>query len=75
MKQLILTHISRRYGEREVQAEARAIFPETIVARDFDHFRIQHDHAAQRVRADAVVEMANKSASESASEEEANVAA
>jgi ribonuclease Z len=49
VKQLILTHLSRRYAEREVLAEARAIFPETLVARDFDHFRIQKDKTAQRV--------------------------
>ncbi len=48
-RQLILTHISRRYAEREVLAEARAIFPETIAARDFDHYRIQRDKAAERV--------------------------
>lgn len=49
VKQLILTHLSRRHAERDVLAEARAIFPETLVARDFDHFRIQKDKAAQRV--------------------------
>jgi ribonuclease Z len=49
VKQLILTHLSRRYPEREVLAEARAIFPETLVARDFDHYRIQKDKTAQRV--------------------------
>jgi len=49
VKQLILTHVSRRYPEREVLAEARAIFPETLVARDFDHYRIQKDKTAQRV--------------------------
>lgn len=38
--QLILTHISRRYRERDVVAEARAIFPNTVVARDFDAFRV-----------------------------------
>jgi len=47
--QLILTHISRRYGEKEVQAEARAIFPETLVARDFDHFRIAAGRPAERI--------------------------
>jgi ribonuclease Z len=38
---LILTHISRRYRERDVLAEAQAIFPETSVARDFDHFQVR----------------------------------
>jgi len=40
VQQLLLTHISRRYREADVQAEAEAIFPGAIVARDFDHFRI-----------------------------------
>jgi ribonuclease Z len=40
VKQLLLTHISRRYSEREVLADAEPIFPNTIVARDFDRFRI-----------------------------------
>lgn len=40
VRQLILTHISRRYPERAVLAEASAIFPRTVVARDFDRFKI-----------------------------------
>jgi ribonuclease Z len=40
VKQLFLTHISRRYSEREVLAEAEPIFPNTVVARDFDRVRI-----------------------------------
>jgi ribonuclease Z len=40
VRQLYLTHISRRYREKDVQVEATAIFPRTIVARDFDHVRI-----------------------------------
>ena len=33
---LALTHLSGRYGGREVEAEARAVFPNTVVPRDFD---------------------------------------
>nr|MBC8248138.1 ribonuclease Z [Anaerolineales bacterium] len=40
VRQLYLTHISRRYSAEAVLAEARAIFPQTVVARDLDHFRI-----------------------------------
>jgi ribonuclease Z len=40
VKQLYLTHLSRRYSEELVLAEAKAIFPQTIVARDFDRFQI-----------------------------------
>lgn len=43
VKKLILTHISRRYREKDVLAEAQAIFPETTIARDFDTFTIKHD--------------------------------
>ncbi len=41
VKHLILTHISRRYRERDVLAEARAVFPQVTVARDFDAFQIK----------------------------------
>jgi ribonuclease Z len=37
---LILTHLSRRYAERDVWSEAQAIFPEVYIARDFDRFQI-----------------------------------
>lgn len=43
VKQLILTHLSRRYRERDVLAEAQAIFPNTVVARDFDTFTVKKD--------------------------------
>jgi ribonuclease Z len=45
VKTLILTHLSRRYFERDVLHEARAIFPQTYVARDFDHFQVTRDGA------------------------------
>jgi ribonuclease Z len=38
---LILHHISRRYSEREILDEARPVFPDTIVARDLDHFQVR----------------------------------
>ena len=40
VKQLYLTHLSRRYREREILEEAQKIFPNTAVARDFDQFKI-----------------------------------
>jgi ribonuclease Z len=43
VKQLILTHLSRRYRERDILAEAQAVFPNTIVARDFDTFTVKKD--------------------------------
>jgi ribonuclease Z len=49
VQQLILTHVSRRHAERDVLAEARAVFPNTLVARDFDHFRIVKHKALLRV--------------------------
>jgi ribonuclease Z len=48
VKTLILTHLSRRYRERDVRSEARAIFPNTYVARDLDHFIITRDGAARQ---------------------------
>lgn len=43
VKNLILTHISRRYREKDVLAEAQAVFPNTVVARDFDNFIIKRE--------------------------------
>ncbi len=43
IKKLILTHISRRYREKDVLAEAQSIFPNTSVARDFDNFQIKRE--------------------------------
>jgi ribonuclease Z len=38
---LYLTHISRRYHEKDVLKEAAEVFPQVSVARDFDHFEIR----------------------------------
>jgi len=43
VKKLILTHISRRYREKDVIKEAQSVFPNTSVARDFDTFQIKRE--------------------------------
>jgi len=43
VKQLILTHLSRRYRERDILAEAQSVFSNTVVARDFDTFTIKKE--------------------------------
>lgn len=43
VKQLILTHLSRRYRERDILNEARAIFPNSYVARDFDTYQVKRE--------------------------------
>jgi len=40
VNQLYLTHISRRYREQDVVNEARSIFPESVVVRDFDRVKV-----------------------------------
>jgi ribonuclease Z len=41
VKQLFLTHISRRYPGSAISAEARAIFPNTYVANDLDRAMVK----------------------------------
>ena len=41
IKHLLLTHISRRYRERDMLAEAQSVFPQSVVARDFDTYQIK----------------------------------
>ncbi len=43
--QLILTHLSRRYADEDVLAEAQAIFPNTVLAYDFARFEIKRPRA------------------------------
>jgi ribonuclease Z len=43
VQHLILTHLSRRYSEREIRTEARATFANTYVARDLDHYQITRE--------------------------------
>jgi len=44
---LVLTHVSRRYREAQIVEEARSIFPEAVVARDFDHYRVMRRDVQQ----------------------------
>ena len=48
VKTLILTHLSRRYFAKDIRREAQAIFPNTFVAHDFDHFHISRDGAEKQ---------------------------
>jgi ribonuclease Z len=43
VQQLILTHLSRRYRERDILEEAQQVFANTTVARDFDTFNIKKE--------------------------------
>ncbi len=43
VKRLVLTHISRRYREKDVLQEAQAVFPDTVVARDFDTYTFKRE--------------------------------
>ena len=49
VKTLILTHLSRRNRERDVLTEARAIFPNTFVARDFDRYSVVKNKPVTRL--------------------------
>ena len=51
VKHLILNHVSRRYRERDMIDEALAVFPNTTVARDMDHFILRRGKPMQKRRA------------------------
>jgi ribonuclease Z len=46
VKTLLLNHVSRRYREKDIVEEARSVFPNTFVVRDFDHFEIRRGEGA-----------------------------
>jgi ribonuclease Z len=54
VKHLVLHHVSRRYNGKQILNEATPIFPNTVVARDFDLFRVikqkplEHEDVRQR---------------------------
>ncbi|MFN8372415.1 MAG: ribonuclease Z [Anaerolineae bacterium] len=45
---LLITHVSRRYRERDIVHEARAVFPNTYVVRDFDHFVLKRGEPVEK---------------------------
>lgn len=49
VKTLILNHVSRRYRESDIIAQARAIFPNTFVARDLDHYVIRREKGVEKI--------------------------
>ncbi len=44
VKMLVLTHVSPRYHLNELLDEARAVFPESYVAHDFERYTITREH-------------------------------
>ncbi len=46
---LLLTHLSRRTRERDVLEEAQRIFPNTRIARDFDHYQVTREDGVRKV--------------------------
>jgi ribonuclease Z len=42
VRQLFLTHFSRRYRDKDILAEAEETFPGTILARDLDQYQVKH---------------------------------
>lgn len=48
VKTLLLNHLSRRYRERDIVAEARNTFPDVWVVRDFDHFVLRRGLKAEK---------------------------
>jgi ribonuclease Z len=64
---LALVHLSTRYGGREIRDEARAVFPNTLVPRDFDAIEVPFPERGEprlvrwdpdRAQAPAVAEVA-----------------
>jgi ribonuclease Z len=46
--QLFLTHISRRYRESQVLEEAKTIFPNAAVVRDFDRYQVRRGSVSKQ---------------------------
>ena len=48
VSRLYLHHISRRYHPRQIEEEARAVFPDSVVVSDLDHFVVSRAPTAPR---------------------------
>jgi ribonuclease Z len=48
VRNLVLTHVSRRYRERDIIEEAQRTFPGAFVARDMDHYIVQRGKPLER---------------------------
>ena len=46
---LLLTHLSRRYRERDIVNEAQRDFPNAFVVRDFDHYVVAKDRPVRKI--------------------------
>jgi ribonuclease Z len=53
VRALILTHLSRRYRESDIINEARAVFENTLVARDLDHLVVRRGVGVERLDPEA----------------------
>ena len=56
VKGLLLNHVSRRYSEKQMIAEAQSIFPKAYVVRDLDRFRVGRGVPLEKVEVDPNVE-------------------
>ncbi len=48
VKTLLLTHVSRRYRERDIVSEARQVFPNTFVARDLEQYSLRRGRPVEK---------------------------
>jgi ribonuclease Z len=53
VKTLLLTHLSRRYRERDIISEARQVFPNTFVVRDLEHYVLRRGRPVEKKLATA----------------------
>jgi len=48
---LMLTHLSRRYRDKDVLAEAQSVFPGAVVVRDFETYTIKREEESNLAQA------------------------